>query len=67
MVNRKTLTYYLAKITQDIRFIILHSEGVTLDEFESDEVPMLQINSNIRKCIKTARGIKKVLSAHSMV
>lgn len=56
MDNIKDNKYYLNKITINLEFIIKHTEGLSLSEFESDEVlidsilfRLIQISENSDK------------------
>ena len=56
MDNKKTPSYYLTKIIEDINFIIKKTEGVTIEEFSQDDVlncavsfKFIQISENAKQ------------------
>lgn len=56
MDNEKNDDYFLQRIIQDIDFILIHTEGVSKEELEKDEVlldsmlfRMIQISENSKK------------------
>lgn len=56
MDNRKDNDYYVNKIINDLNFIIIHTDGISLDEFEKNEIlidstmfRLIQISENSNK------------------
>lgn len=56
MDNRKTPTFYITKIIDDLEFIINNMNNLTLEEFENDDIlncaisfKFIQISENVKQ------------------
>ena len=55
MDNKKTSIYYLSKIVEDISFIIRKTNGITIEQFSSDEVLNCAINFKFIQISETVK------------
>lgn len=69
MVNNKTDSYYLDKIIKDLKFLIAHTEKLTLKEIQEDEVlldcimfRLVQISENSGKLTEDFKKSCKQIS-----
>lgn len=73
MDNIKNDTYYVAKILKDLRFIISHTQDLTLQELENNEIlcdsilfRLIQISENSQKLTPEFKEKHKSLSWQAM-
>ncbi len=69
MVNAKNDGYFLDKIIKDIKFLIAHTENLTLTELQADEVlldcimfRLVQISENSNKLTEDLKNANRHIS-----
>ena len=73
MDNQKTDTYYLQKIIVDLSFIIAHTDGLSQEQFEADEVlvdsvmfRLIQVSENSGKLTDDLKAQHASVPWHAM-